>query len=212
MSAALQAALREALPIGLALGSPTDEGLWPGENVPRATKARLQEFTAGRSAARSALRLLGHPECSVPMQMDRSPRWPQGVTGSISHCDGACLALLGWRRDWAGIGLDLEPANALETLLWPEILTSDERAALPDSAQGLAALKIFMAKEAVYKAQYSVTGKLFGYDGLHVLLRESGFEARFTIPVGPFFVGYRVVGGLVSADGLIAAHCLIAKA
>ncbi len=160
------------------------------------------------------MRGLGHPATAVPMLPDRSPLWPDAVTGSISHCDGACLALLGWRRDWAGIGLDLEPALALEAALWPEILRPEEQdnvAALPFAKRGLAALRIFMAKEAVYKAQYPMTSQLLGFDGLHITLSEAGFEARFTAGIAPFALGQTLTGGFVMSDGLIAAHCLIAN-
>ncbi len=214
MSAGLQAALRAGLPAGLALAGAAADGLWPGEELPHATAARLREFSAGRSAARAAMRGLGHPATAVPMLPDRSPLWPDAVTGSISHCDGACLALLGWRRDWAGIGLDLEPALALEAALWPEILRPEEQdnvAALPFAKRGLAALRIFMAKEAVYKAQYPMTSQLLGFDGLHITLSEAGFEARFTAGIAPFALGQTLTGGFVMSDGLIAAHCLIAN-
>ena len=215
MNAALLAGLRQSLPKGLALAGATEEGLWPGEAVPKATPDRLREFVAGRSAARAAMQALGHPPSAVPMLADRSPLWPEAVTGSISHCDGACLALLGWRRDWAGIGLDLEPAKPLEATLWPEILSRAEQSAvmgLPIAETGLAALQIFMAKEAVYKAQYPITGQLFGFEGLGITLQNGGFEARFTAAVPPFAAGRVVTGRFATAQGLIAAHCLIAKA
>lgn len=215
MSAALLAALGQSLPKGLAMaGAAEKQGLWPGEAVPKATPARLREFAAGRSAARAAMQALGHPPSAVPMQADRSPSWPEAVTGSISHCDGACLALLGWRRDWAGIGLDLEPATPLEAALWPEILGQAEQSAvmaLPKAERGLAALQIFMAKEAVYKAQYPISGQLFGFDGLNIVLQKGGFVARFTAGVSPFVAGQMMTGRFVMAQGLIAAHCLITR-
>ena len=206
----LAAALRAVLPPGVALGVAPgqgqgrgpDEPLWPGEDLPGAVPGRLAEFARGRSAARAALRGLGVAAVAIPMQADRSPLWPDGVTGSISHCAGACLAIAGRRTDLAGLGLDVEPAAPLDRDLWPVILRPEEMA----TADPLA---VFVAKEAAYKAQYALTGVLFDFQTLSVDLHAGGFAATFRRGVGRFATGHRLTGRLVRTAGHTAALCAI---
>lgn len=198
----LTATLRAALPPGVALGQGRDAPLWPGEDLPGAVTGRLAEFARGRNAARAALRGLGLAPQAIPMQADRSPLWPVGVTGSISHCAGACLAIAGLRAEFAGLGLDIEPAAAIEPRLWPVILRPEE--------MGLDPLAVFVAKEAAYKAQYGVTGVLFDFHTLSVAIRGDQFAATFQQPIGAFAVGDALEGRLMRSDAHTAAVCVIA--
>jgi len=173
-----------------------------------AVPARQAEFHAGRAAARAAMVALSLPPRPVPMGPDRAPLWPAGVTGSISHSATACVAALGHARDWAGIGVDIEEDSPLEPLLVAEICTRAERVWLgtqPGPERGLMAKLVFSAKEAAYKAQYPITGQLFGFDALEVRIDrvQTVFEARFLTAQGRFAVGTVLSGSYVHAAGLI---------
>jgi 4'-phosphopantetheinyl transferase EntD len=138
------------------------------------------------------------------MGPDRAPVWPEGLTGSISHTATACVAAIGLRRDWAGIGVDLEDATPLDPLLVAEICTTAEQHWLgtqPASERGLMAKLIFSAKEATYKAQYPLSGQLFGFDVLELTLDRTTcrFNARFKTAQGPFAVGAVLGGAYVQA-------------
>lgn len=183
---------------------------WPGEALVAAVPKRLAEFAAGRNAARRAMAQLGLPPAAVPMQADRSPLWPTTVTGSISHCAGACIAAMAHARDYAGLGLDLEPVQPLTADLWPLVLTPPELARLPQDQPGLMALQVFCAKEAAYKAQYAVTGQLFDFQTLDVEVQGQNFVARFQHAVGQFGVGACLGGVLRQAAGIQAALVWIA--
>jgi len=209
MPDALAAALRAALPQGVALGVAGDGPLWPGETLPGAVPQRLTEFAQGRSAARAAMQSLGHPAQAIPIGPDRAPQWPDGLTGSISHCKGACFAIVGARAVWAGLGLDIEPRIPVSPDLWPTILRPEEIAALPAADAGRVALLIFTAKEAVYKAQYALTATLFDFQTLAVSLEGHHFTATFAAPVGPFAKGHRIPGRSLHAGGFAAAFCAI---
>lgn len=204
-------ALRQAAPLGVvfAEGDATAP-LWPGEALAAAVPKRLAEFTAGRSAARRAMAQLGLPPAAVPMQADRSPLWPATVTGSISHCASACIAAMAHARDYAGLGLDLEPLQPLTADLWPLVLTPPELARLPQEQPGLMALQIFCAKEAAYKAQYALTGQLFDFQTLEVEVQGQNFVARFQHAVGRFGLGACLGGVLRQAAGIQAALVWIA--
>ncbi|KEJ89260.1 4'-phosphopantetheinyl transferase family protein [Sulfitobacter donghicola] len=176
--------------------------------VKGAVPSRLSEFHAGRAAARSAMVGLGLPPRPVPMGPDRAPIWPDGLTGSISHSEGACVAAVGEIRDWAGIGVDLEEATGLDPLLVAEICTKSEQIWLgtqPASERNLLAKLIFSAKEAAYKAQYSITGSLFGFQTLELVIDrdESRFQAVFLTAQGGIPAGSILAGSYVYAAGLL---------
>lgn len=147
--------------------------LLPTEEVAmrRAVPQRLAEFTAGRAAARLAMQRLGLPPQAVPAAPDRSPVWPAGLNGSISHANGTCAAVL--TRDASRrLGLDIEDPAPLGADLWPLVLTPVEMTELDNVAQsdrGAIAKRIFCIKEAAYKAQFPLTGAVIGFQALEVI-------------------------------------------
>ncbi|MDP5367552.1 MAG: 4'-phosphopantetheinyl transferase superfamily protein [Paracoccaceae bacterium] len=160
--------------------------------IARAVPGRRAEFTAGRAAARLAMQRLGLMPQAVPAAPDRSPIWPAGLTGSISHAAGFCAAVLA-REAGQRLGLDIEDPAPLDTDLWPLVLTPDEIASLdllPATARGLAAKRIFGIKEAAYKAQFPLTGAVIGFQALQVTLTDGGAAAR----VAATRIGQRVPG------------------
>ena len=127
---------------------------------PMAT-ARLAEFSQGRWHARNALRQLGLSGASLPMAADRSPAWPQGFVGSISHVPpsrehcGQVLAVAARASDCAGLGVDLERTGGLQPEHWLAFLTDSELgwlSARPRALRDALAHGLWSAKEAVMKA------------------------------------------------------------
>ncbi|MBL4928222.1 4'-phosphopantetheinyl transferase family protein [Fuscibacter oryzae] len=201
----LLAALRAVLPSGVVSAAPDDSPLWPVEQIGPAVPGRLAEFAAGRSAARAAMRALGHNPAAIPAGADRAPLWPAGLTGSITHCAGACLAVVGRTTQWAGLGLDAEPVANLEPALWPTLLAEGESV-----ADGQAALALFVAKEAAYKAQYALSRQLFDFQTLRLIWQGDRFGAAFTRAVAPFASGTVLSGQMVRTSGHLAAFVAIA--
>lgn len=201
-----EAALTRLFPAGVAVsvvgigGEPP--ALLPEEQaaVAGAVPARVAEFAAGRLAARRALAALGHPPAAIPAGADRAPLWPVGLAGSISHAAGVAAAAV---RVGRPLGLDLEEDAPLEPDLWPLICDPAELAALPETDRGRAARLVFSAKEAIYKAQYPLTGRLIGFDAVSVTLEDGGFVARLRQEVGPLPPGYQMRGRMARVDGLI---------
>ncbi|GAB1479836.1 hypothetical protein MASR2M74_24040 [Paracoccaceae bacterium] len=198
----LATALRDLLPEGVALGLPVAGDL-PMEHPGPAIATRRAEFAAGRAAARAAMAALGLPPAPIPMGEDRAPVWPLGVTGSISHCTGACLAVAGMADHWCGLGVDVEPLAPLDPSLWPVILCPTE------GQGGLLALRSFVAKEAAYKAQYPLSRTVFDFHTLRLDWQGDFFTARFTRPVAPFWPGAVLQGQLVQAGGFLAAFVAV---
>lgn len=188
MSAAIRAALREMLgpDVGIGLTDPRDpeQGLLQPELpfIAKAVPKRRREFAAGRRAARAAMAELGLPPAPIPVGSGREPLWPDGLVGSIAHCDTLCVAAVS--QSHQSLGIDIEEATPLPADLEDTICTPSERAwldTLPQETRGLAAKKLFSAKEAVYKAQYPLTGQVirFGEAKLHLVPEQDFFWDRF---------------------------------
>lgn len=170
----------------------------PDESVAiaRAVPARQREFHGGRAAARQAMAQLGLRRQPIPMGPDRAPVWPAGVVGSITHAKGICLAGVAPVEKWAMIGIDLEAAQALDADLVGEICDRKEHAwAATQPDPGLAAKRIFSAKEAAYKAQYPSSRAILGFDAMHVTMGASGrLSAEFRCDATPFRKGMTLRG------------------
>ncbi len=178
--------------------------LFPEEqaSLPAAVPARLAEFAAGRQAVRRAMAALGHEGVPVPMGRDRAPIWPPGLSGSISHAGGMAAAVL---RSGPPLGLDLEADEPLDSGLWPIICSEPELGVLPATDRGLAVRHVFAAKEAVYKAQFPLTGRVIGFDAVAIMFRNSEFNACFLQGAGPIPEGFEMHGRIARAGGLILA-------
>lgn len=180
--------------------------LWPGEEaaVRDASVARLAEFAAGRHASRLALGRLGWPACALPSLPHRAPAWPPGVVGSITHAGGVAAAAVGLAADWAGIGVDLEPAGAVEAALAPEVLRPDEAdalGALPGAFPG-GLTAAFCAKEAAFKAISARIGGLLEFRDIALRgITATGFEALLCRSAGTLAAGLRLRGRWVVEGG-----------
>jgi 4'-phosphopantetheinyl transferase EntD len=158
-------------------------------HLTRAIDKRKAEFAAGRAAARSAMQALDITPGPIPAHADRSPIWPDGIRGSISHKDTLCAAVI--TRAPVHLGLDIEENTDLDPGLLESICISSEIEATRGGNQAQFAKLIFCAKEAAYKAQYPITRQLFGFDHMEITLdvARNAFTATFVKPVGVFAVG-----------------------
>jgi 4'-phosphopantetheinyl transferase EntD len=215
MAEAMIPALGRVLPSGTGVGW-TDPGigyaLMPGEGLPRAILPRLREFAAGRHAARLAMRNIGLPAAAIPHGPDRAPVWPAGVIGSITHTATACLAVSMRIGSQRGIGVDLEPSLPLPPTLWDTVLLPQEHASVlqvDDHHRGLVALRLFCAKEAIFKAHYPLTRALVGFEVMAVSLIGATFTGVFQTALPPFGRGDRVQGQILQGGGHILAVALL---
>ena len=159
------AALRAlfGVPVAAAMRAPSArEGLGAEiAHVARAVATRRAEFTTVRACAREALAELGGPTVALVPNPDRSPRWPAGFVGSLSHSSTLCAAVAARASDAGSLGLDLEADGPLDAALFATVCAPAERRALdamPADRAALRAKRLFSAKEAFYKCQYPLTG------------------------------------------------------
>jgi len=117
------------------------------------TKVRCASGAA-RIVARTLLAEYGLPNAAVPKSNSGAPIWPQGVVGSLAHDSRVAIAAVGRRRDFIAIGVDVEPAEELPFDLIDLVATPRERAIIGGVRFG--GRLLFVAKEAVYKAVYSL--------------------------------------------------------
>jgi 4'-phosphopantetheinyl transferase EntD len=134
--------------------------------VTKAGPARRREFAAGRVCARGLLERLGYPPAPLLSAADRSPLWPSGAIGSITHNGTLCAVAVARAGRWSALALDVEPDEPLEDELWQEICTPREleylRGLAPRS-RGRAARVLFSAKECVYKSSDPDTRSSLGF-------------------------------------------------
>ena len=113
---------------------------------------RLRTFRMGRYCARSAMLDLGQAGLPVARGAQGEPCWPEGITGSISHTESLGAAVVAFKRDYAGLGLDIEEDGELSPELFPQILLEGELDAFRQAlGPGRSARLLFSIKESLFK-------------------------------------------------------------
>ncbi|MFD7169140.1 4'-phosphopantetheinyl transferase family protein [Streptomyces violascens] len=137
------------------------------ELVAAADVKRQKEFATVRFCARRALERLGFepgpivPAADGPSWAGRAPRWPDGVVGSMTHCEGYRAAAVARGGATASIGVDAEPnmplpANIVDAVMLPEEQDTVARLSVLHPEVAWDRL-MFSAKESVFKAWYPLT-------------------------------------------------------
>lgn len=163
-----------------------DAPLFDGEaTLDRAVPKRRREYAAGRAAARRALSKLGVSPTAILTLQDRTPKWPVGIVGSISHCAGCCVAVVARSSDAAGLGIDAEEASPLSSDVLRMVSAADEIASLAQCGYtDLEAGKVvFCAKEAFYKCYYPLTQTFLSFADVSIefALARRGDVGSFSV-------------------------------
>ncbi|MFC8594092.1 4'-phosphopantetheinyl transferase family protein [Streptomyces atroolivaceus] len=136
--------------------------------VARAVEKRRREFATVRACARRAMEKLGVPPQPVLPGERGAPRWPEGLLGSMTHCDGYRAAALVCATDLAALGIDAEPHGPLPDGVLRAVALPAERERLATLSARHPAVHwdrlLFCAKESVYKAWFPLTGKWLGFE------------------------------------------------
>jgi 4'-phosphopantetheinyl transferase EntD len=195
--------IERLLPAGAAGAEAFDDApestLYPVEAavLARAVPKRRREFTTVRFCARQALGQLGIPPAPLLPGERGAPRWPDGVVGSMTHCDGYRAAVVARTGTARALGVDAEPHQPLPDRVLRMVARPEELrmlAALPaDPAVRLDRL-LFCAKEAAYKAWSPLTRERLDLAAASVALRADG-----TLAVDP--PGGRAAAALTGLSG-----------
>lgn len=173
----------------------------------QASAVRRSEFLAGRVCSHIALLQAGlRRPVAVDVLPDRSPAWPAGFCGSISHSAGRAIAVAAASRAYWGVGVDLQelisPRNA--ALTQALILGKACSPVLPWPAHVSLTL-VFSAKESAFKALYPFRRLPLDFDDFHVVsLDQDKQRLLLSCATGPAGGGCRQV--LQVAYRLYADH------
>lgn len=158
--------------------------LYPDEEVAvaRAIEKRRLEFCAGRTCARRALSALGQSPLPLPANADRSPRWPDGFVGSITHSANYAAAAAARRHEIRSIGIDAEMLSRVTPEIHDRILVAAELEWIsknrgPGETHWPA--MFFSAKESFYKLQRPLTGKFLEFHEVQIHVMPD--QQRFTV-------------------------------
>jgi 4'-phosphopantetheinyl transferase EntD len=187
--------------------------LFPEEEaqVAGAVEKRRREFATGRGCAHRALAQLGLAPGPVLSGQRGEPRWPAGVVGAITHCDGYRACAVARTADLVTIGIDAEPHGPLPEGVLSDIAGPAEIAQLRGLAEASPTIHwdklLFSAKEAVYKAWFPLAGRWLGFEDAELTIdpRQRTFSARLLVP-GPVVAGLELTGfegRWLVADGLV---------
>ncbi|MDL5159498.1 4'-phosphopantetheinyl transferase family protein [Actinomycetospora termitidis] len=178
--------------------------------VAKAVDSRRAEFTTGRACARDALAALGAPADAVPVGEKRSPVWPDGVVGSITHTKGFRGAAVAFADVVRSVGIDAEQHDVLPEGVLEAVSSESERAVLASLAARRPDVHwdrlLFSAKESVYKTWFPLTGRWLGFEEAVLTPGADGtFRAELLVP-GPVVDGVAVGefrGRWTVADGFV---------
>ncbi|MGB3257261.1 MAG: 4'-phosphopantetheinyl transferase superfamily protein [Ornithinimicrobium sp.] len=144
---------------------------------------RSAEFRAGRACAHAALRGLG-VSGAVTRRPDRSPHWPQGTIGSISHCAHLAVAVATTDRALFALGVDVEEDLDITVDLDPLLFTTQERQLVRTTEDPSLAAILVSAKESAFKSWYPTTGTQLEFTDVEITpdIAARGFLAHMLKP------------------------------
>ncbi|MEU0494391.1 4'-phosphopantetheinyl transferase [Mycobacterium sp. NPDC006124] len=149
--------------------------------IARSVAKRRNEFVTVRHCARQALAELGLPPVPILKGDKGEPCWPDGVVGSLTHCEGFRGAVVGRAGEVRSVGIDAEPHAVLPKGVLDAISLPAERAemgTLPGGAHWDRIL--FCAKEATYKAWFPMTHRWLGFEDARITFTVDGSGATGT--------------------------------
>ena len=179
--------------------------------IARSVTKRRNEFVTVRHCARIAMESLGVPPAPILKGEKGEPQWPEGVVGSLTHCEGYRGAVVGSSAAVRSVGIDAEPHGALPDRVLEAVSLPAERHEITGLPEELHWDRIlFCAKEATYKVWFPLTGRWLGFEDAHITfeVESSGttgtFRSRILIdpaarsgpPLTELAGRWSVVGGL----------------
>ena len=165
---------------------------FPPEKLPEVnfglSQNRNQEYLLGRLAIKDALGSLGYPPTWIERDpLTKSPVWPEGITGSLSHSSGLALAVVGDSPPILGLGVDLEKANrtidlGIERHICAQDESDDLRSLHPEN-HAIRLLLTFSAKESLYKCFFGkIPRDLLRFKKVSLKWESSKWTAHWKFP------------------------------
>lgn len=177
----------------------------------RCSEKRRREFSAGRTCARAAVNEIYFPATPILVGPNREPLWPDGICGSITHCEGYCAAAVAHKDEICSLGIDGEPNIALPAEILQSVLLQTEISSLASARpMNLACDRLlFSIKESIFKLWYPVERSWLDFLDVHVelSLQDNEFEAAIhrqgrTVP-------RTIYGHYVATPDLLLTSCAL---
>ena len=105
-----------------------------------------------------------------------APTWPIGVVGSLAHDAEIAVAAVAIRREFSSVGIDVEPASALDPDVLDLVATETERMEIQDDL--FLGRVLFTIKEAVYKAVFPLDGEFLDHHDVEVKFAKATAVTR----------------------------------
>jgi 4'-phosphopantetheinyl transferase EntD len=142
--------------------------------IAKSVVKRRREFITVRHCARLALAELGVAPAPILKGDKGEPRWPDGIVGSLTHCEGYRGAVVGRQPQVRSVGIDAEPHGVLPRGVLDSISLPEERREIAALPSGLHWDRIlFCAKEATYKTWFPLTHRWLGFEDAHIVFNPS---------------------------------------
>ena len=143
--------------------------------IARSVAKRRSEFITVRYCARQALVDLGMEPVPILKGEKGEPRWPDGIVGSLTHCEGFRGAAVGRSEEVRSLGIDAEPHGVLPDGVLDAISLPAERHEMQALPAGVHWDRVlFCAKEATYKAWFPLTRRWLGFEDAHIAFEVDG--------------------------------------
>lgn len=136
-------------------------------------------YAAGRVAAHQALSSLGVVDEAIPREESGAPLWPEGTLGSITHTEGMALAVVGKRDKVRALGIDVEKiGRELSQGLVGKVSSKIEEDWIAEQESNLRLLQLLSAKEAIFKAVFSLTKIRLGFLDAEIKEKKGCFSVE----------------------------------
>ena len=148
-----------------------------------------------------------------------APGWPDGVVGSMTHCDGYRAAAVAPADLAVGIGLDAEPHGPLPDGVLGMVTRPEERPRLDELSRACPDVHwdrlLFTIKESVYKVWFPITRRWLDFEGasVHIDPDAQRFVAELQVP-GPTVNGAeltRLAGRYLIEDGVVISTIVLPR-
>ncbi|MFD3412513.1 4'-phosphopantetheinyl transferase [Streptomyces cyaneofuscatus] len=163
-----------------------DGTLFPEEEalVARSVPKRRNDFATARACARRAMGRLGLEPVAVLHGKRGMPLWPDGIVGSLTHCDGYRAAALARDADVLSLGVDAEPHAPLPEGVGELVVRPSERERFAGPPVGAAGAihwdrLLFSAKESVFKTWYPLTLTELDFDEADLTFHRDDDRSAF---------------------------------
>ncbi|MFJ4823210.1 4'-phosphopantetheinyl transferase [Streptomyces bacillaris] len=181
-----------------------DGNLFPEEEelIARAVPKRRSDFATARACARRAMGKLGLEPVAVLHGKRGMPLWPEGIVGSLTHCEGYRAAALARAGDVLSLGIDAEPHAPLPDGVAELVVLPSERERFAAAGGEAGDIHwdrlLFSAKESVFKTWYPLTLTELDFEEADLTFHRESREDREGDRAGVRPEG-RAVGGTFSA-------------